>query len=591
MSESPKSDTRNSALAVVVGVAIAASLILWATGELLSLGATGHFTGIGVIDGLGLVLLVLLNPGDPAQAWPEAHRPDFPPTTYWIVCALMIFGLAMFARRVWGPAGEFFGRNKRPDAARWAKPADVKDLIVAEPTPGRITLGRLDNGALLAAQSRHSLAVIGPTQTGKTTGFAEPAILEWQGPAIITSIKTDLLDHTIGHRAHMGDVYVYDPAQLVDLHARHSWSPLARCETYDGAQAQAKTLVTAAKRSMGASGESDFWYQSAETLIAPYLLAARLGDFDVAKVIQWIARQEEDEPVAVFLEEEREDLIDDCTRAMDALYGVLRSEPGQRSSIFTTARTALLAYQDSRVLNTARRSEITAEKLLGGGSDTIYLCAPMHEQERLQPLYSTLITEMINAVYEQVSRTGKALDPPLLLVLDEAANIAPLDKLAEYATTCASMGIQLVSIFHDLSQIRRRWGDDAMGTIVSNHRGRLFLCGNGDDRTLEYVARVTGDAEVRQASHTDGRAGHKSTTESTTYRSLAPANVVREMPEQTGVLIYHNKPPALIHLRPWYDDPDLLRMVETKPPDPPTPIPPDGAEIDPATGEVLEVAP
>lgn len=41
---------------------------------------------------------------------------------------------------------------------------------------------------------RASLAVVGPTGCGKTIGFAIPAPLEWNGPIIATSVKTDLLD-------------------------------------------------------------------------------------------------------------------------------------------------------------------------------------------------------------------------------------------------------------------------------------------------------------------------------------------------------------------------------------------------------------
>ena len=45
-------------------------------------------------------------------------------------------------------------------------------------------------------ERRHSLLVVGPTQSGKTSGLAIPALLEWQGPVLATSVKGDLLGHT-----------------------------------------------------------------------------------------------------------------------------------------------------------------------------------------------------------------------------------------------------------------------------------------------------------------------------------------------------------------------------------------------------------
>jgi type IV secretion system protein VirD4 len=35
--------------------------------------------------------------------------------------------------------------------------------------------------------------VIAPTQSHKTTGLAIPALLEWEGPVLATSVKTDLV--------------------------------------------------------------------------------------------------------------------------------------------------------------------------------------------------------------------------------------------------------------------------------------------------------------------------------------------------------------------------------------------------------------
>jgi hypothetical protein len=39
-----------------------------------------------------------------------------------------------------------------------------------------------------------------------------PAILEWQGNLVTTSIKPDVLRATCAHRASLGAVWVYDPS-------------------------------------------------------------------------------------------------------------------------------------------------------------------------------------------------------------------------------------------------------------------------------------------------------------------------------------------------------------------------------------------
>jgi hypothetical protein len=67
-----------------------------------------------------------------------------------------------------------------------------------------------------------------------------------------------------------------------------------------------------------------------------------------------------------------------------------------------------------------------------------------------------------------------------------------------------------------------------------NHRAKVFASGIGDPSTLDYISQVVGDGEFRQVSETAGEKGRTSSTEGSTYRALAPANVVRGRPLTSG---------------------------------------------------------
>src|SRR5262249_42455779 len=218
-------------------------------------------------------------------------------------------------------------------------------------------------------------------------------------------------------------------------------------------------------------------------------------------------------------------------------------------------------YADPGVLASAQTSDLRAEYLLDGGHHAAYICAPAHEQRRLQPLFAALVQEIAAAAYERANKTGMPVDPPLLLVLDECANIAPLRDLTTLASTGAGQGIQLVSVFQDMAQIDAVYGRDRAPTIVSNHRAKVILAGIADPRTLDYVARLLGDEEVQQIASTKGAEGRRSTTESTSFRTLAPAHILREMRPEQGVLVYGHLPPARIAMRPWFKDVELRRAA------------------------------
>jgi len=121
-----------------------------------------------------------------------------------------------------------------------------------------------------------------------------------------------------------------------------------------------------------------------------------------------------------------------------------------RSSLGATAGVALDAYGDPTVAETSWRADITPQWLLDG-TNTVYLCATATAQERLRPLFVTLIDQIVAHVYEAAARAGAPIDPPLLVVLDEAANIAPLPRLDQLAATGAGQGLQLVTVVQDLA--------------------------------------------------------------------------------------------------------------------------------------------
>ena len=52
--------------------------------------------------------------------------------------------------------------------------------------------------------------VVGPPKSGKTRKVIAPTLACWDGPALVTSTKGDILA-SAGHRARRGPVAVYDP--------------------------------------------------------------------------------------------------------------------------------------------------------------------------------------------------------------------------------------------------------------------------------------------------------------------------------------------------------------------------------------------
>ena len=497
---------------------------------------------------------------DPAAAWPAPARPLLP-SAGGFYAALAILagaggGLALAGGRIGGRIGGWIGGG-RGVGARWARTPELRPLRSLGRTrrSGRLVLGR-SGGRLLYAEHRHALVAFGPPQSGKSAGIAIPSLLEWDGPAVASSIKTDVLGATIARRRQLGEVFVFDPFGL-SSGPSHTWSPLHAAHTWDGALEVAWRLASAGELDRRSMEGGDFWAVAAEQRLAPLLYAAAVSGAGMDTVVRWVYGQGMRE-----LDQALLCAGEDGHPAYDAVRAFEAQADRTRTSIEATAQTLLRAYRFGRVVRSAQSCEITADRLLDGRA-TLYLIGDAKASKLLRPIFLALLGEVVDRAYERATLAGGRLELPLLLCLDEAGNVAPLPHLAEIASTAPSHNIQLVTIFHDLAQARSRYGQQAE-TVVNSHRARMLLPGVADLETLRYFAGLVGEEEARDRTHTTGAGG---TTRSTSARRrpLVAPEALRQLPERHALLLYGRIPPTRLRLRLWFEDRRLRKLAGATP--------------------------
>jgi TraM recognition site of TraD and TraG/Transcription factor WhiB len=211
----------------------------------------------------------------------------------------------------------------------------------------------------------------------------------------------------------------------------------------------------------------------------------------------------------------------------------------------------LHVYANEKLAASTEGHDLDLEHLLSG-DHTIYLYAPAHQQRLLRPLFEAITQQVVAAAQEQAARSPDGLlNPRLGLFLDEAGNCAALSDLDVLATTARGQGIQLVTVWHDKSQLEARYGPKA-STILNNHRAKLFLSGLADLSALELGAKLIGDQALVERNRSMGSDGRHSLTESTQYRPLLPIEDLRRLRPGEGVLLYGHLRPTPIRLRPFY---------------------------------------
>jgi type IV secretion system protein VirD4 len=599
------------AIVVVGGIALGVVAVVWA-GASLALLVSGRTTAVAFAAAADAALRLPAHLAVPGSAWASPYSERLPGApVYWLstgICASGAGGLAALGVRWFGRSKVGTSQRKplgvdgRP---RFASRRDLRPLLVDRPTPGRFVIARfgrrlvateatrtLASGRATAKNpigrrearrgDRGAVALVGPSRSGKTTA-AVAGILEWAGPAVLSSVKADLLGATQGWRSTRGEVQVYDPTSTtVPKGASALWSPLQQAGSIVGAQRAARSLCDAAPKG-GVEGGMDFWLAQAEILLSSLLFVAHHSHRDMGAVCQWVLTQDRPSELGPgevryaldqLLRSNNSAVSTGATEVAKGLVSVWEMEERTRSSIYATTQTVVWPWSDPGVAASARspnadgrhgrrrqhkQGHVDLSWLLSD-SNTVYLCSPIEDQRRLAPAFGGLLNDLINQAYRHVAATGKPLDPPLLVVIDEAGN-TPLRALPEYASTLAGIGVLLVTIWQSIAQIEAAYGRQA-DTILTNHLTKVMYAGLSDPASLRYVDQVLGQAEVGTRSHSaTTRFAGGSDQFSTTHVPLAPAHVLRQMRPGDALLVHGTLPPAHVRTRPFYREPHLAERA------------------------------
>ena len=545
-------------LAICLGLVGAVAVLVWACGQLAGL-VFGHvWLHVDPADLAQVLWRLPRHFDDPALAWPAGVREVLPGPVGMYACFAVTTtaacGLAGGVVWLWRGAGPSprpvanLGRSRRPPegSAAWAGRSELRPLRVRHPEPGRVVLGRAGGGplaSLLAAEDCHSVLVFGPPGSFKTTGLVIPAILEWTGPVLATSVKPDVIRATRQHRERRGEVVVIDPLGASGL-PRARWTPLAACRTWAGAQQTATAIAEAADSGQVITSEHKYWKTLGTKLLAPLLFAAATSGRTMADVLGWIDLRDDEQVTQILIDSG----VDGAINAWEASQA--RTDRA-RDSVYGTAEDLLAIYADERVQAFTTGHDLDVEDFLQG-DNTVYLYAPVHEQRRLRPLFETVTTQLVQAAQERAARLpGGLLDPRFLAALDEAGNVAALELLPEWATTGRGQGIQLLSVWHDQAQLAHRYGDRA-ATVLNGHRAKVFLSGLADVGALELGSKLIGDRQVIETNYSTDYYGRVSTSQSTTYRPLVPVEELRRLRPGEGIVLYGHLRPAKLRVRPHF---------------------------------------
>ena len=426
-------------------------------------------------------------------------------------------------------------------------------------------LGHSERGWCFA-RPEQSVMILGPPRSGKSSALIIPNVMVSNGPVVSTSTKSDVMDATLSARSQLGRCLLFDPTGSVDRLpgvAALRWSPLQSSTTWSAALSMARSLVhVGSSPGRMTHGDGSHWTERAQALMAPLLHAAALEGTDMRTLLTWVDRRQ-----ALPAQQILAGGPGHATElARNLLDGIVATDQRELSGIWSTASGALSGFRSEETLAATGRPDFDPEQFVRS-SDTIYIAAPAHRQALVAPLVVGLIDDIRHATYARGARSmpGSPRQPPVLLALDEVANIAPIPDLPSMISEGGGQGLTTMVCLQDLSQARSRWPDHTDG-FPSLFGTTVVLPGIGDVRTLEALSVLAGDEEIptRTVSSgrtltdrpltdliTGGRPQHGESV-STQWRRRLPVDVLSRGATGHALAFDERNRPAWIPLAPFY---------------------------------------
>ncbi len=296
------------------------------------------------------------------------------------------------------------------------------------------------------------ILTIAPTGAGKGISCIIPTLLRYPGPVIVIDPKGENYAVTADRRRALGqEVVVLDPVGITGASEPGALNPLDLVDPSDGQSID----DTAALSSLLSGGlEKDdpknlFWYQRGEQLLTGILqlvaLTRRGSDRTLSEVRRILNLPADD-----FLQLAATEMASCPDPDVQQVAGTLVN-PAQEmvGSILGMAQNSLGFLRGALLQASTTRSTFDLADVTAGRPLSIYIVIPPDKLESQRNLLRVWIGTLMSALMRRRAPVPRST----LLVLDEAAQLGPLDQLRQAVTLMRGYGLQTWSFWQDMSQL------------------------------------------------------------------------------------------------------------------------------------------
>lgn len=352
-----------------------------------------------------------------------------------------------------------------------------------------------------------------------------------QNEADILEFVACLIDNTAGDKEHAGDPFWENAERL--LYVALIGYLVRHCPPADRSLSGLVTLLSLAK-----AKETDEDYRSPLDLLFEevetglrYVAAEGEAPFDPGRRASYAPGAgrwaKVADPVAID--------ADFCLLH----YKMFKDAAGKTlKSILVSCNTRMEPFAIPQVRELVRFDEMELDRLGDAGEKRAVFAIMSDTSSLYSFLFAIMTWQAMNILCKRaLIRYGGALPTPVMLLMDEFANIGKLPDVEKMVAVVRSRNISMAFGLQSLSQLKSAYKDDA-ATIVDCCDTTLFLGGKSTD-TVKEIAESVGKETVATVTWNESRGAQSSSTRNwnTVERDLIQPAEVAKLPRDEAIVL------------------------------------------------------
>lgn len=352
---------------------------------------------------------------------------------------------------------------------------------------------------------------IGPTGKGKSARWLGVGSINWRGPRVLVSSKTDFMKMTVERGLDKrGPIYVLDLAGEIEddfdwlqgvKYTRVVSDPTALINNDDEAMDMASLIMKMG--SIGAGGKGDaggndsFWKTLSAQPLAALLLAGKASGEGIGWTVQATGRpagETADDPTPSWVAGVKLLQGEHASFHASELGNSVGMEDKMRDSMTATMKAGLAPWLMSTVRGGESAVPFHPSMLEGPGEPTLYITSPANGAAAGAAVAAI---EMIIRHWRKGTEQGLRR---VLLAIDEFANVAPIPDIDKYLSEARGLGVACMLALQSSTQLYHRFGESQGKAILDVCPAILLLNGSAEFELLEIASKWSGEHDVWRKS-------------------------------------------------------------------------------------------